>query len=257
MFKPTSLKEAISLARMRDEQLTCQRQSSRSVNRFIAESSSPTKAKTTPPMKRLTWDEMQKRRAQGLCFNCDEKFTSGHRCKGPQLLILDGGTEESDTDEQNDLGVLQPEISLHALSGWTTQKTMRVWAKIDHHEVVILIDSGSTHNFISDRMANVLHLPTTPIEPFNVKVADGKPLTCKGKFDNVNILIQGIPFALTLYALPLSGLDVVLGIQWLAQLGTVTVQQYVTSCDVCQRAKSDTLSPAGLLQPSTSMSSVG
>ncbi|KAF2283258.1 hypothetical protein GH714_043610 [Hevea brasiliensis] len=219
MFKPTSLKEAISLTRMRDEQLTHQRQSFRSVNKSTAEPSSPTKA--IPPTKRLTWNEMQKRQAQGLCFNCDEKFTTGHCCKGPQLLILDGEAEDAGIDEQDDSKVFQPKISLHALLGWTTQKTMRVWAKIDNHDVVILIDSGSTHNFINDRMANVLHLPATLIKPFDVKVADGKPLTFRGKFDNVNILIQGIPFALTLYALPLNGLDVVLGIHWLAQLGTV------------------------------------
>ncbi|KAJ0020779.1 hypothetical protein Pint_31593 [Pistacia integerrima] len=80
MFKPKSLKEAISLARMRDEQLNRQRKATRPFNRPIADFSSPTKFKTASPMKRLTWDEMQKRRAQGQCFNCDEKFTLGHRC---------------------------------------------------------------------------------------------------------------------------------------------------------------------------------
>jgi hypothetical protein len=33
--------------------------------------------------------------------------------------------------------------------------------------------------------------------------------------------LQGIPFTLTLYSLPLIGLDMVLGVQWLEQLGTV------------------------------------
>ncbi|GJX34170.1 retrovirus-related pol polyprotein from transposon 17.6 [Tanacetum coccineum] len=74
MFKPTNLKDATSLARMRDEQL----------NRLSpitqASSCGPTKNTT---MKRLTWDEMQKKRAQGLCFNCDEKISMGHKCKGP------------------------------------------------------------------------------------------------------------------------------------------------------------------------------
>ena len=44
--------------------------------------------KPAPSMKQLSWDEMQKRRIQGLCFNCDEKFTPGHGCKGPLLLLL-------------------------------------------------------------------------------------------------------------------------------------------------------------------------
>ena len=43
-----------------------------------------------------------------------------------------------------------------------------------------------------------------------------------GRFKNVLILIQGISFTLILYALPLNGLDVVLGVQWLEQLGTIS-----------------------------------
>ncbi|KAJ0020848.1 hypothetical protein Pint_31497 [Pistacia integerrima] len=99
MFKPKSLKEAISLARMRDKQLIRQRKATRPFNRPIADSYSLTKFETALPMKRLTWDEMQKRRAQGLCFNCDEKFTLGHRCKGAQLLLLEGNNEYSNDEE--------------------------------------------------------------------------------------------------------------------------------------------------------------
>ena len=45
-------------------------------------------------IKRLTRDEMQRRRAQGLCFNCNERFTLGHRCSQPQLLLLEIKEEE-------------------------------------------------------------------------------------------------------------------------------------------------------------------
>ncbi|GKA40709.1 hypothetical protein Tco_0733302 [Tanacetum coccineum] len=87
MFKPTNLKDATSLARMRDGQL----------NRLspIKQPSSlgPTKNTT---MKRLTWDEMQKKRAQGICFNCDEKFSVGYKCKGPQLLVMESALDEGD-----------------------------------------------------------------------------------------------------------------------------------------------------------------
>ena len=81
-------------------------------------------------MKKLLWDEMQKRRAQGLCFNCDKKFTVGHRYRGPQLLLLEGCEEYDEEDNPEGAEDFTPEISLHALSGWTTQRTMRVLAKI-------------------------------------------------------------------------------------------------------------------------------
>ena len=88
MFKPKTLKEAISLARMMDDHLSRQKKTvpMSSTTSSIINSSST--------MKRLSWEEMQKRRTQGLCFNCDEKFTPGHKCKGPQLLVLDGVQED-------------------------------------------------------------------------------------------------------------------------------------------------------------------
>ncbi|GJX51202.1 hypothetical protein Tco_0278047 [Tanacetum coccineum] len=82
-------KDATSLARMRVEQL----------NRLLpitqASSAEPTKNTT---MKRLTWDDMQKKRAQGLCFNCDEKFSVGHKCKGPQLRVMESAFDEGDCE---------------------------------------------------------------------------------------------------------------------------------------------------------------
>ncbi|KAG8635078.1 hypothetical protein MANES_17G118357v8 [Manihot esculenta] len=94
MFKPKTLKDAISLARMKDEQL--QRQKSDSKHESVL---SPTRNKPSTPLKRLNWEEMQNRRTAGLCFNCDEKFTPGHRCAKPQLLLLDGRLETKEDDE--------------------------------------------------------------------------------------------------------------------------------------------------------------
>ena len=108
-----------------------------------------------------------------------------HKCKGgPQLLLLKGTESSSESDELEGMGE-PPEISLHALSGWSAHNTMKVIIKIGVHELVALIDSGSTHNFISERMANLMQLPICPTEPFHVKVANGKSLQCQGKFDNV------------------------------------------------------------------------
>jgi len=114
---------------------------------------------------------MQRRCAHGLCFNYDDKFTSGHRCRGSQLFLLKGNINdeyEEDNNEANTDLPSDPEISLHALIGWTTTKYICVTAKIRTCQVVVLIDNGSTYNFISDKMASLLHLPVVPTEPFNV-----------------------------------------------------------------------------------------
>ena len=43
-------------------------------------------------------------------------------------------------------------------------------------------------------------------------MANGEPLKCQERFENVHIALQGIMFVLTLYALPLFGLDLILGV---------------------------------------------
>lgn len=53
---------------------------------------------------------------------------------------------------------------------------MRIKAVIGRKAVIILIDSGSTHNFVDHKVAQALQLPVTPVEEFTVKVANGERL---------------------------------------------------------------------------------
>ncbi|XP_034707028.1 uncharacterized protein LOC117930485 [Vitis riparia] len=236
MFKPQTLKEAISLARMKDDQLARQRRFGRLAPPTRAPLTLPPTQLATPPapaasVRRLSWEKMQRRRAQNLCFNCNDRFTTGHKCLGPRILLLEGYEDNDDllcdevTEEQpagqNHEGSPGPEITLHALMGWTVPKTMRIATRIGAHDVVVLIDSGSTHNFISECMANLLRLPVVLTKSFKVRVANGENLRCQGRFEEVQINLQGTIFSLTLYSLPLTGLDIVLGIQWLELLGSV------------------------------------
>lgn len=194
MFKPHSLKEAFSLTN---------ENSHGHQNSFVCNLTFQHK-QTTPAsrMKGLTWEEMQRRRAQG-----------------PKLLLLEGSYSSNAEDETNEETIIEPHISLHALTGWTMSRTMRVPARIGPYEVAVLFDSGYTHNFISEKVSNLLQYPMR--WPFNVKVANGNPLKCQGRFQLGSVLLQGIPFSLTLYSLPFIGLDLVLGIQWLEQSGIV------------------------------------
>lgn len=46
--------------------------------------------------KKMTEEEYQEKKAKGLCFRCDEKFTKGHRCSSPalQVLLVDNDDDE-------------------------------------------------------------------------------------------------------------------------------------------------------------------
>ena len=97
MFKPQNVKEDISLEKMRDDQVSRHRGMIRpNLSRSLSTSSNSRTIQVSTPetIKRLSWDEMQKRRAQGLCFNCNDKFNPGHRCQAPQLTILENIVQE-------------------------------------------------------------------------------------------------------------------------------------------------------------------
>jgi len=132
LFRPTSLLHAASLAKLHEKKLQRQRRGVQKLDLLPMPSPKPTTTPitTTKPtprtrFKRLTWAEMQARREKGLCFNCDEKFALGHKCKLQQAFLIEVVEESEDgceliSDDKEEERVAIPEISLHALSGIST-----------------------------------------------------------------------------------------------------------------------------------------
>ena len=87
--------------------------------------------------------------------------------------------------------------------------------------MVILIDSSSTHNFIQDRIAKQLNLPLHQSQSFQVLVGNGEELSCDSICHQMDLSVGSHNFCVDLFVLPLSGADIVLGVQWLKILGPV------------------------------------
>lgn len=77
---------------------------------------------------------------------------------------------------------------------------------------MILIDGGSTHNFIKALIANKLSLPVVHIPTFDVYVGSGDSIECNAKFVGLPLHIQGHQFTVDTYVLNLRGVDIVLGV---------------------------------------------
>ena len=105
------------------------------------------------------------------------------------------------------------EITLYALLGCPSPGTMRVLVRINHQELVILIDTGSTHNFLDTSIWMLLKLPMSIKDSFEVKIANGTMVKTKGACHVVNLKIQGQEFIMDLNVLSLGGCDVVLKTQ--------------------------------------------
>ena len=116
---------------------------------------------------------------------------------------------------------IEAEISLHAMAGTPTPQTMRVTGMIASHPFYILIDSGSTHNFIDPHIFHQTGLISNSDSRVKVQVANGDQMQSEGKCSDVAFTIQGVPLSCDFHILALGGYDGVLGIHWLQTLGPV------------------------------------
>ena len=175
---------------------------------------------------------MQARREKGLCYNCDERFHPGHCCKPKFLLLLANPGSELKEQLSMENTIMQEDptptvaepsayISLHALEGCTQPQTLRVKGVIATSTVQVLVNGDSTHNFVQERVARFLGLPMSPASEFKVMVGNGAEIPCASMCKGVPIKLQSNSFEVDLYVMPLSGADVVLGVQWLKTLGPI------------------------------------
>ncbi|KAF3772386.1 hypothetical protein EJ110_NYTH58113 [Nymphaea thermarum] len=95
---------------------------------------------------------------------------------------------------------------------------MKVVGKINNQKVVVLLDSRATHSFLHSRLAHLVEGKVTPQASFSVMVGNGEKMTCNAVCKNVCLEMQKTPFEVDLYLLPIGGVDVVLGIQWMKPL---------------------------------------
>ena len=98
---------------------------------------------------------------------------------------------------------------------------MRVRYFLKNIPLTILIDSSSTHKFIDPHIAKQTHCFVHPCSIFEVMIANGGSLPCKGNYHNVCISIEYYNLCFDMFALSLGRCVVVLGTLWLCTLGPI------------------------------------
>lgn len=72
------------------------------------------------------------------------------------------------------------EISLNAIFGTPSPNTLRLVGTVSNHRVVILVDSGSTHNFLHSTFARQAKVPLNTFKGLLVNIANGELLQSEG-----------------------------------------------------------------------------
>ncbi|KZV29480.1 hypothetical protein F511_03765 [Dorcoceras hygrometricum] len=191
----------------------------------------------------LSQREYLKRKEKGLCFRCCEAFSPLHKCayKLIQVALLENelerdddqgeaiGEEDEVEEDIKEYGTL--ELALFSIGGVSQPQTLKLRGRIEGAEVVIMIDSGASHNFISRPFPSHNFISRPLVEKLGVEVdesvrfgvclGDGGKVRCKGLCRNLQIDLGACQLVITGHMFELGGVDVILGVDWLRTLGEV------------------------------------
>ncbi|PWA61712.1 hypothetical protein CTI12_AA372010 [Artemisia annua] len=196
----------------------------------------PATNKTFPkntPFKTLSKREYDEKRRNSQCFSSNEKYSPGHICKNSKLYMIlspeiedvgeidvSTGSESNYRDESSE-GHDGLALSIHALLGSWGSQTLQISSVIKRQIVSMLVDSGSSHNFINISVARRLGLKLIAIPTKIVSVANGLKLLIQFIIKSLKWRTNGVEFEADFFAMPIGGYDVVLGINWLSTLGEI------------------------------------
>ena len=107
---------------------------------------------------------MSDRKAKVLCYFCDESFTPkpglSHKTLKLHVMEVDelqvGAEKEVLLENSMGSSSTDPQIFVHALTGIANFHTMHVTGYYQKKPLHVLIDSGSTHNFLDIEVAKRL-----------------------------------------------------------------------------------------------------
>nr|XP_027097511.1 uncharacterized protein LOC113717062 [Coffea arabica] len=161
----------------------------------------------TKDTRRLSAQEMQFRRTNGLCFKCRDKYGVGHQCK----------------DEQTGNPGQTMELSLNALSEALKRKTITLTGVLNGEEVSIVVDTGSSDSFINSELVIGMDLKYQWVDqPFSVIMGNGDCVTSNAVCPGVQWSINQHHFRFNLKAMELGGWDIILGVDWMTHFSPIT-----------------------------------
>ncbi|GJS11152.1 putative mitochondrial protein [Tanacetum coccineum] len=135
------------------------------------------------------------------------------------MVIYD---EETDKEEEEHEPAMEEqiqlemvEVSANSMWGFTAPHTMKLQGKLGKREVVVLIDSGATHNFLSVELVSILGLRVDGKNETRVRLGNGKFDKSSGLCRSLVLHLLGLRVVEDFYPLELGSTIVILGVKWL------------------------------------------
>lgn len=173
------------------------------------------------------------RRARGLCIRCGAKWSCDHKCSEMVQLhvvqeILDMFPEaDEEAAESSPTLPTHSQVMMHlsvaVVAGAPAPKTLYLQSTLQDLPLSILVDSGSSHTFISTRLAGSLQCVQTLVPAVQVQVANGALLQCNSYIPNASWSVKGYSFTTDIKLLPLTAYDMILGLDWLSSFSPMHI----------------------------------
>jgi hypothetical protein len=114
-------------------------------------------------------------------------------------------------------------LSEAAAMGKEAPRTLKLGGIIHEVEVLILIDSGSSHSFISEQVAASLLGVSPSAQPTLVRVANGQIVQSCSELLQTKWSVQGYVFQSDLRVLQLQSFDMLIGMEWMERYSPMKV----------------------------------
>lgn len=113
-------------------------------------------------------------------------------------------------------------VSMNSIVGLTNPKTLKLLGRIGEGEVMVMVDPGATHSFISSRAVEKLQIPVTESGGFDVSLGNGEAVRGTGICRGVPLVLDGeVEVCDDFLPFELGNSDIILGIQWLEKMGSI------------------------------------
>ena len=146
------------------------------------------------------------------------------------------------------------QLSLNAISGTAHGEVLKLKARVQNKVMLILLDSGSSHSFVSPSFLQAVGISAVPVSPKKVQVANGQLLFSDQAVPDLQWWCQGHTFTSYMQVLQLGGYDAILGCDWLKLHSPMTCYWDEHKVEFCHQGKAIQL--AGVQSPPLTLSAI-
>ena len=108
------------------------------------------------------------------------------------------------------------QLSLHTMSAADHAACIKLKALVQNKTMLLLVDSGSSHSFVSSKFLQLTGLQPVPVAPKQVKLPNGQVLLSTQMVPQLSWWYQGHTVTTDMRVLDLDVYDGILGFDWLS-----------------------------------------